>query len=573
MYIAKLRSNILLDGDVELARCELEHYFESVEPIIKLKSFEEHGIPKVNVRKSKPYGYICTNPTYTQSEIIRRLNFIQELWSTNFHLTCKNLKAFPHKVNCKSTLFVPQMMIAETIQHTLNGNTTKDTVASIVDALMCSDSAENNCMAAINRHKTSTQHVHGLHKYKAKFFPRMIRSLMLRYIDKVPQNPNGEKVILDPFVGSGTTLVEASLMGYPSIGIDLDDLSCKISQTKIEVLHLPENDANNIEEHVINLIQNAENIADGTYKFPQIIAKKFDRWGNNDERVQYEKEIGSWQKAIKKVKNGLLKDLFWICLSDALCKKFNIRMMGTGSGRFALEIAKTPLKKTMIGNLSQLPKIVSSIRFLKNAYKIAPAQADVLIGDARKMKIPSENISLIITSPPYLPASSGRENYVAGKAISITALGLMNEKQLNACEQESIGAMRDKGLNENGILPAEVYKLVNWLKNDSLREIKAAPVLNYYEAIHSALAETYRVLVKGGIAVYIIGKESKFYEFKTRKILYNVQCDKIFTDIAQAIGFNIIEQIDIQLDKQNRNARSRSLDDYFESAIVLQRPA
>ncbi|MRI59109.1 MAG: hypothetical protein C6H99_06360, partial [Epsilonproteobacteria bacterium] len=56
---------------------------------------------------------------------------------------------------------------------------------------------------------------HGLHKYPAKFFPELPRFLIKRYAKK-------NSIILDPFMGSATTNVEAMLNGFNSYGIDID---------------------------------------------------------------------------------------------------------------------------------------------------------------------------------------------------------------------------------------------------------------------------------------------------------------------------------------------------------------
>jgi len=67
---------------------------------------------------------------------------------------------------------------------------------------------------------------HGIHPYPAKFIPQIPRQLLSLF--SLPE----KTVVLDPFCGSGTTLVEAMLAGLPSIGIDLSPLACLIAKVK-----------------------------------------------------------------------------------------------------------------------------------------------------------------------------------------------------------------------------------------------------------------------------------------------------------------------------------------------------
>ena len=70
---------------------------------------------------------------------------------------------------------------------------------------------------------------HGLHKYPAKFIPQL-PSWALRY----SVSTRG-MTILDPFCGSGTTLVEAGLLGNCAIGFDVNPLAALISRAKTAI--------------------------------------------------------------------------------------------------------------------------------------------------------------------------------------------------------------------------------------------------------------------------------------------------------------------------------------------------
>jgi hypothetical protein len=59
-----------------------------------------------------------------------------------------------------------------------------------------------------------TKHVHRLHPYLGKFVPQLVEALLERYVQ-----PGGR--VLDPFAGSGTTLVQALESGYDAVGVDI----------------------------------------------------------------------------------------------------------------------------------------------------------------------------------------------------------------------------------------------------------------------------------------------------------------------------------------------------------------
>lgn len=79
-----------------------------------------------------------------------------------------------------------------------------------------------------NRLKESetTKHVHRLHPYKGKFIPQLVEHYAKQYFKK-------DDVVLDPFLGSGTTLVQLAEMGIHCIGIDVSEFNIKIANTKL----------------------------------------------------------------------------------------------------------------------------------------------------------------------------------------------------------------------------------------------------------------------------------------------------------------------------------------------------
>ncbi|MEW6355491.1 MAG: hypothetical protein AB1696_04135 [Planctomycetota bacterium] len=584
-FYLKLRCNVELAGDAQLAERELRCFFQKVIPVSSDQDvFQYVAVPRdrimSHVRSRPPYGFIGRGLRCDLPRLIRGLNFSQEIWFVEQKGTSDSVPTAPWRYvkdtpNGRVCCLIPMLAAAEFLSAMGRGNPGTDDLVRIARHL-CDGGSEHDkeIITAIEKRSTSTPHVHGLHKYKAKFFPRLIRSLLVSVDGVTPSTGNGNRTLLDPFLGSGTAMVEGALLAYDSIGIDIDGLSCAISSAKLNMLTVSpsvlQEEVGNVRTAAMPLFRGARKPT--RYSFPPWIERKFQRWGSPDEQRQYEDEIGSWMSMINTARNNAVRQALQIVLSDAISRKFNIRMMGTGVGRFALEIGKTSLSSIVEANLRSLIHTAHVVQTVRNAYGISIPSFRVLQDTATAMPLPAESVSVVLTSPPYLPASSGRENYLIGKSISITALGLMSAKQIENAEKQSVGSMKRNTCQPLRDLPTEVAKLYEWLKSDDLRSIKADPTVAYYRDLKNALKETYRVLLPGGVAIYVIGKESVFYRFSTREVLYRVRCDEIFKELAERAGFGIEDSLDVQLDKKNSNARPRSLDSYFESVFVLRKP-
>jgi DNA modification methylase len=76
------------------------------------------------------------------------------------------------------------------------------------------------------REKERTKHVHRLHPYLGKFVPQLVEVFLRKYFKP-------RQTILDPFCGSGTTLVQANELGINSIGYDISAFNVMLSRAKV----------------------------------------------------------------------------------------------------------------------------------------------------------------------------------------------------------------------------------------------------------------------------------------------------------------------------------------------------
>jgi 16S rRNA G966 N2-methylase RsmD len=81
--------------------------------------------------------------------------------------------------------------------------------------------------------RVRTKHVHRLHPYHGKFIPQLVEVLLDRYLEP------GDHV-LDPFAGSGTTLVQALESGLDATGVDIAAFNCLLMRVKTAPYDLAE---------------------------------------------------------------------------------------------------------------------------------------------------------------------------------------------------------------------------------------------------------------------------------------------------------------------------------------------
>jgi len=81
----------------------------------------------------------------------------------------------------------------------------------------------------------TTKHVHRLHPYKGKFIPQLVEYFIGKHTDTFKKEIFFKKgdIILDPFSGSGTTLVQANELSIHGIGIDISKFNCLIAESKL----------------------------------------------------------------------------------------------------------------------------------------------------------------------------------------------------------------------------------------------------------------------------------------------------------------------------------------------------
>jgi len=221
-----------------------------------------------------------------------------------------------------------------------------------------------------NRTRSVNQYLtHWIYPYKGKFHPQMIRALL-----NIIGLEQGDKV-LDPFIGSGTTAIEAQLLGVNCLGIDISPLCVLQSKVKTESMDV-----------LTDIISWRERIRD------KIGAPLF-----NTENKTLDETIESISN--EKVKN-FYKMAKLVAVSD------NARRGRNFSNAFLKNL------EIMISSLTDYYQIAKKL-------DLKLGKMDIKVGDSRKLPLSPESIDGIITSPPYSIAL----DYVVNDAHALKTLG------------------------------------------------------------------------------------------------------------------------------------------------------
>lgn len=90
--------------------------------------------------------------------------------------------------------------------------------------------------------RETTKHVHRLHPYKGKYIPQLVEYFLDKHTDEYKKEVYFQPgdIVLDPFAGSGTTLVEANELGINAIGVDVSSFNAMIDNCKLSKVDLGE---------------------------------------------------------------------------------------------------------------------------------------------------------------------------------------------------------------------------------------------------------------------------------------------------------------------------------------------
>lgn len=248
---------------------------------------------------------------------------------------------------------------------------------------------------------SSNYGTHGWHRYVGRFPPHLVRSLLNHFDLK------NDATVLDPFVGSGTTLVEARLLGYKAIGVEICPLSALISRAKSKFPL----DPSRLEKRV----KEFDDFFDHTFqrflsKHPNFAIEDILDWPQNpiprfanDEKWFSKEALLGTSITVQFIENlkGYEQDFFACQLSSLMRSIGNVEVNVVRA-----EYSKKPRQNVNVKELV-IRRCFKSIRAIKDCVmthrsSIGPANSiKIHESGIQHVAIGESTIDAIITSPPY----------------------------------------------------------------------------------------------------------------------------------------------------------------------------
>jgi site-specific DNA-methyltransferase (cytosine-N4-specific) len=414
---------------------------------------------------------------------------------------------------------------------------------------------------------------HGVHEYRGKFFPQLVRALI--NIGRVPVGG----IVADPFSGSGTTSIETILADRAAIGLDMNPLSAFMSKAKCDILAVSpkalEKEYNKVKRTLaVSFTNEAQSwisklcVEDQDYLshwFHSAVLKDLDRIA----------------VCIRRVSNASVRNFMFLCLSNVLRR---VSWQKNDDLRVRRESKKAgnidPLKE-FLDELDRSTKLM--LAFLRQEYSLPIGTADIEQGDSRQLAKYWHRwrgkVNAVITSPPYATALP----YLDTDRLSLCFLGLLTRPEYRNHDYQMIGnrEISEKARKElwqafcsyTRTLPASISKLV--IEIDKLnrnsevgfrRRNLPALLYKYFSDMSLVFGGMIELLKKGASAFIVVGNNHTFaggrrIEIKTIQLL---------TELAEEQGFETVDQLSMEMLTSRDIFRKNAIES--ESILHFRKP-
>lgn len=318
----------------------------------------------------------------------------------------------------------------------------------------------------------NTAHLtHGLHRFAAKYIPQIPAWVMEEFADR-------NSVVLDPFCGSGTTLVEGLHRCQKTIGIDCDPLARLIAKAKTADVQ---------SEKIVELGQQLRRTWRGPAQRLEVPMPELVNFGHWFSEAAWG-HLQSLLEAIMKLECDKAEREFLLCVFSSI-----IRWVSNADNQTQKTYVSGTLKKyppeAPTTFWKAFERALIGLRELER-YRLSTAEATVIEGDAANIELPKSSVDLIVTSPPYLDSVDYMYNFMLEYFWLGSHLGVKDRQTFNRMRRGVIGAKNpmkrkvshlppclDDLISESDIIPSRLPATLDYCHNMAEHFSSAAKVL------------------------------------------------------------------------------------------------
>ncbi|KGF71962.1 DNA methyltransferase [Neosynechococcus sphagnicola sy1] len=409
--------------------------------------------------------------------------------------------------------------------------------------------------SAINQLQAQDRAGHNWYRFVLSFPPHLVRDYLKRF------GITSDQQVLDPFCGTGTTLVECKKLGIPSVGVEANAMAHFASQVKLDWTLNPD-----------QLRRQAHEVAERTQTLLASDRGELRRLEPDRQQLLLKNSISP--RPLHKTLT-LLEQLQQhsdhrplphgqLALAKALVSKIGNLHFGPEVGIGTIK-ADAPVVEAW---LTEVGAIAQDLQDFQSQASFPPAI--VHQGDARQMRqvLTPGTIDAVITSPPY----PNEKDYTRTTRLESVLLGLIRDRAaLKALKQ---GLVRSNTRNvykldqddqwiashpEIQRLAAAIEaKRIELGKTSGFERLYARVTKLYFGGMAQHLADLRPILRPGAHLAYVVGDQASFF-----RIL--IHTGELLAAIAQSLGYELVS---IDLFRTRRATATRA--ELREEVVVLR---
>ena len=372
--------------------------------------------------------------------------------------------------------------------------------------------------------------VHDWYRFVLSFPPHLVRQYVERFGLKAGNT------LLDPFCGTGTTLVEAKFLGLRGVGIEANQMAFFASSVKCRWdVETPQflDDAKQIEKNAATSIKNAKSLHTLTEDENEILLS------DSIAEIPLHRTL-ILRDAIKQ-QASIYEDHFLLALAMSTVR-YCSRL------RFGPEVGVSYRKKTDEDVLACWLKTVrvmaDDLTILQSRRKMF-SDVTVIHGDARNINdsIKERTIDAVFTSPPY----PNEKDYTRTTRLESVLLGFIKNKDDLRQMKERLLRSNTRNIYKNDrdddfiLHHPEILHIAETIENKRIQMGKTSGfekqyhkvVRQYFGGMARHLAGLKPVLKKNAMLGYVVGDQASFLQ------VY-IPTAKILADIAETLGYKVI---------------------------------